>query len=88
MPLNFVALFAFEAFSIGRIHIKMGPFEFVILLIAIDDVRNRRLLIEAALVNGVLGEVRLDDMQLAQMTPAITLAAYTTLLVMVREVRI
>lgn len=66
----------------------MGSFELVIFLIVIDDVRNRRLLVEAALVNGVLGEVRLDDVQLTQVTPTITLVAYATLLVMVRKVSI
>lgn len=49
----------------------------------IDDVRNGHLLIKASLIDSILGEVRLNNMHLAEMTTAQTIVANTTLLLVV-----
>ena len=64
----------------------MRPLQLIVLLIAVDDIGNQLLLIEAALINRVLGKVRLDDVQLAEVPPTFTLIANALLTVVVLEV--
>lgn len=58
----------------------------IVLLIVVDDIGNQLLLIEAALINRVLSQVRLDDVQLAEVPPTFTLIANALLAVVVLEV--
>ena len=62
---NFITLFALETVSISGSHVKVRSLELVVFLVVVDDVRDRSLLVEATLVNGVLGEVRFDDVKFA-----------------------
>jgi len=64
----------------------MRPLQPIVLLIVVDDIGNQLLLIEAALINRVLGQVRLDDVQLAEVPPTFTLIANALLAVVVLEV--
>ncbi len=53
----------------------MWSLESVVLLIMIDHIRDGFLLVEAALIDGVLGEVGLDDIQLGEMASAVAVVA-------------
>ena len=64
----------------------MRSLEPIVLLIMVDHIGDGLLLIEALLVDGVLGEVRLDDVELAEMPAAVAIAAHAVELVMVVEV--
>ena len=64
----------------------MRSLEPIVLLIMVDHIRDGLLLIEALLVDGVLGEVRLDDVELAKVPAAVAIAARAVELVMVVEV--
>lgn len=61
----------------------MRSFQLIIFFVMIDDVRNGHLLIKASLIDSILGEVRLNNMHLAEMTTAQTIVANTTLLLVV-----
>jgi hypothetical protein len=64
----------------------MRSLQLIVLLIVVDDIGNQLLLIEAALINRVLGQVRLDHVQLAEVPPTFTLIANALLAVVVLEV--
>ena len=64
----------------------MRPLQLIVLLIAVYDIGNQLLLIAAALINRILGQVRLDDVQLAEVPPTFTLIANALLEVVVLEV--
>lgn len=64
-PLDAVSFSAPEAVSIGRPQIEVGPFQLFVLFVVVDDVGYGSLLDEAPLVDGVFGEVGLDDVELA-----------------------
>lgn len=72
---------------VGRVHIEVWAAQGVILLIMVDDVGNSFLLVEAALVDSVLGEVRLDDMELAQMSSAAAIITDAIIFIMMTKVR-
>lgn len=59
----------------------------VILLIMVDNVWNCFLLVEAALVDSILGEVRLDDMEFAQMSSTTAIIADAIIFIMMAKVR-
>lgn len=58
----------------------------VILLIMVDNIGNQLLLIETTLIDSIFGEVRLDDIQLAQMPPTLALITHTFLIMMMLKV--
>lgn len=64
----------------------MRSLKAIVLLIMIDDIRDLPLLIEAALVNGIFGEIRLDDVEFAKMTSAVTIITDTVSLVVMFKV--
>lgn len=71
---------------IGGVHIQVWSLQSLILLIMIDDVRDSSLLIEALLVDSVLGEVGFDDVEFAEMPAAVAITTDAIELVMVVEV--
>ena len=64
----------------------MGALESIVLLIVVDDVGDVFLVVEAALVDGVLGEVGLDDVEFAEVASAAAVVADAAGLVVVVEV--
>lgn len=85
-PLQLIPFATSEPTGISRSHIKMRTFQFIILLIMVDDVGDSSLLIEATLIDRGLGEIGFDDMQFAEMTAAATISADTLIGVVMREV--
>jgi hypothetical protein len=85
-PFEFIAWPAGEALSLGGVHIQVWTFEAVVLFVDVDEVGYSSLGVETALVDGVLGEVGLDDVELAEMATALALPAHAGLRVMVVEV--
>lgn len=71
---------------VRRVHVEVRTTQLVILLIMVDDVWNRFLVIEAALVDSILGEVRLDDIELAQMPSAAAIITDAIIFIMMAEV--
>lgn len=72
-----VSLVAMEAIGVGRPHFKMRPLESIVLFVVVYDVWNGALLVETALIDGVFGQIRLDDVHLAKMASAVAVRAYT-----------
>lgn len=72
---------------VRRVQIEVRAAQGVILLIMVDDVGDSFLLVEAALIDSVLGEVRLDDMELAQMSSAAAIIADAIIFIMMTKVR-
>jgi hypothetical protein len=66
----------------------MWPLKFLILLVVVNNVGDSLLLHKGALVDGVLGEVGFDDVQLAEMAPTMADVAQTRLLVVMVEITI
>lgn len=64
----------------------MRPLQPIILMSMSHKIGDWLLLIEALLVNSSLGEVRLDDVKLAQMPSALTLLTDTHVGIMMTEV--
>ena len=64
----------------------MRSLETIIFLIMIHNVWDMFLLIEAALVDSVFGEVRLNDVQFAKMTSAMAVIADTVGLMMMIKI--
>lgn len=58
----------------------------IILLIVIDHIRDGLLLVEALLVDRILGEIGFDDVEFAEMPAAVAIAADAVGLVVVVEV--
>ena len=81
--LDIIPFSAFEAVAISGSHVKVRTFKFFILFVMVDEVGNGTLLIETSLVDGIFGEIRLDDMELAQMPTALAVIAEALLLMMV-----
>lgn len=87
-PFQFVSLSPLEALAIGRTKIEMRSLELIILLIMVDDILDCHLLVEASLVNGLLGEIRLDCVKFAEMASAVALITEAVLMIVVLEVGI
>lgn len=64
----------------------MRALEFAVFFVMVDNVRDSLLVIEALLINCVLGQVWLDDVEFAEMAPTGAVLADTSFLVVVREV--
>ncbi|EFX61274.1 hypothetical protein DAPPUDRAFT_122357 [Daphnia pulex] len=85
-PFDLVAVLAGKAFEVGGVDVEMWSLEAVVLLIVVDDIGDLFLLVEAALVDGVLGEVGLDDVEFAEVASAVAVVADAVGLVVVVEV--
>jgi hypothetical protein len=83
---EFIAWPAGEALPLGGVHIQVWTFEAVVLLVDVDEVGDGSLGVEAALVDGVLGEVGLDDVELAEVAAALALPAHARFRVVVVKV--
>ena len=65
----------------------MRSLEFIILLSKYNRTLNRFLIIETSLIDCSLRNIRLNDMELAQMPSAFTFLAYTLVWVVMAKVR-
>lgn len=84
---NLVSVLAGEALEVGGVEFEVRALEAVVLLVMLDDVGDVLLVVEAALIDGVLGEVGLDDIELGEVAAAVAVAAERTRLVVVAEVQ-
>jgi hypothetical protein len=64
----------------------MRPLKSIVLLIVVDNIGDGFLLIETTLVDGILGEIGLDDIELAEMPSAVTIIADAILVIVMVEV--
>jgi hypothetical protein len=85
-PLDLISVFALEAVEVGGVDVEMRPLESIVLLIMVDYIGDEFLLVEAALVDGVLGEVGLDDIQFAEVPSAVAIIADAVGVVVVAEI--
>jgi hypothetical protein len=85
-PLDLISVFALEAVDVGGVDVKMRPLESIVLFIMVDYIGDEFLLVEAALVDGVLGEVGLDDIQFAEVPSAVAIIADAVGVVVVAEI--
>jgi hypothetical protein len=85
-PLDLISVFALEAVDVGGVDVEMRPLESIVLLIMVDYIGDEFLLVEAALVDGVLGEVGLDDIQFAEVPSAVAIIADAVGVVVVAEI--
>jgi hypothetical protein len=81
-----ISVFALEAVDVGGVDVEMRPLESIVLLIMVDYIGDEFLLVEAALVDGVLGEVGLDDIQFAEVPSAVAIIADAVGVVVVAEI--
>ena len=77
-----IAGLAGESLEVGGADVEVRALEAAVFLIAVDEVGDLLLREEAALVDGVLGEVRPDNVEPAEVAAAVALAAHAALLVM------
>jgi hypothetical protein len=85
-PFDLVAVLAGKALEVGGVDVEVRSLEAIVLLIVVDDIGDLFLLVEAALVDGVLGEVGLDDVEFAEVASAVAVVADAVGLVVVVEV--
>lgn len=81
-----IAALALESFMVRGTHIQMWSLQSIVLLIMIYNIGDNFLLIEALLIDGVLGEIGFDDVQFAEMPAAVAITAHAIELIMVVEV--
>ena len=84
--LDVVALVAGEAVGVGRPHLEMRALESVVLFVVVYDVGDGALLVETALIDGVLGQVGFDDVHFAEVASTVAVRAYALVGIVMREV--
>lgn len=82
-PLDFVSGLACESLEVSGVDIEVRSLQSAVFLVVVDDVGDLLLFDEALLVDGVFGEVWLDNVELAQVPAAVAIGADAAVLVVV-----
>lgn len=69
--LDFISVVSSVAVSVDGVHVKMSAFDFVIIFVVVDQVGNECLLVVTALIGGVFGELRFDNVEFRQVSSTV-----------------
>jgi hypothetical protein len=73
--LDFISVVSSVAVSVDGVHVKMPTFDFVIVFVVVDQVGNECFLVVTALIGGVFGELRFDNVEFRQVSPTVAFIA-------------
>jgi hypothetical protein len=83
-PFELVPFLALVRITVDGVDVEVVPLELIIFLVVVDQVGDELLLVVAPLVDGVLGEVGLNNVKLAHVPH--TAAVFAKALLMMSEV--
>lgn len=74
-PFDLVTIISREASSVDGVDIKMWTLQLIVLFIVVDVVGDGLLFVETPLVDGIFGEIGLDDLEFAVMSATFAILA-------------
>jgi hypothetical protein len=85
---NLVTAAAFEPGLVAGGEIEMRTLQRTVLFVMVDYILNWFLSVKTSLVDCFFGEVGLDDLEFAEVSPALALLAQTVLVVVMGEIAV